>query len=83
MINTLQGCRVSYNGRLEKAESRKRFIIFFDLFHPRDRFSLKEIVNVEAKDDPKKGTRFLLELVRLCEKTKHSSHDNTYIHIHT
>ena len=34
-------------------------------FHFRDRFSLKEIVNVEAKVDPKKGTRFLLELVRL------------------
>lgn len=29
----------------------------------RDRFVLKEIVNVEAKDDPKKGTRYLLELV--------------------
>ena len=41
---------------------------FLPLFHSRDRFALKEIVNVEAKDDPKKGTRFLLELVRLRRK---------------
>jgi len=46
---------------------------FLTFFHSRDRFTLKEIVNVEAKDDPEKGTRFLLELVRFCRKKKTST----------
>lgn len=46
------------------------YLIQHFFFHFRDRFSLKEIVNVEAKVDPKRGTRFLLELVRLHSEKK-------------
>ena len=44
------------------------FSLFGFIFYPfyyfsRDRFTLKNIVNVEEKVDPKKGIRYLLDLV--------------------
>ena len=48
---------------VEGHKKREKWLTNLSCSSFRDRFALKEIVNVEAKDDPKKGTRYLLELV--------------------
>ncbi|XP_078376385.1 N-acetyl-beta-glucosaminyl-glycoprotein 4-beta-N-acetylgalactosaminyltransferase 1-like [Oculina patagonica] len=52
------------NKKLQKKEALEIVSAYMNALTKKngERFTLKEIVNVEAKDDPKKGTRYFLEL---------------------
>ncbi|XP_058972878.2 beta-1,4-N-acetylgalactosaminyltransferase 3 [Pocillopora verrucosa] len=70
------------NKKLEKNDALKIVSSYMEALAKKkgDRFVLKEIVNVEAKDDPKKGTRYLLELELLDKYKEHSVRLSEYVY---
>ncbi|KAJ7354723.1 hypothetical protein OS493_030499 [Desmophyllum pertusum] len=79
------------NKKLQKNETLEIVSLYMDALSKKkgDRFTLKEIVNVEAKDDKNKGARYLLELeledknkgrsVRLSEYVFRPKENNTIV----